>query len=180
MLKDTALVSFLGVAADQAEVFRRASLVGKSDFKNLEALILAALIYWALDRHLHRTSRRAWRRRLSKGYVRTSHRLPPPWPRPPPAQGGWHALADPPPPVPTASGTPHEPGRRPTPPVVKVRVCASRSANSRFCSGVDLDVQRGEVIVIFGRSGSGKSTLLRCINFLEDPTEGTIEVAGWP
>jgi ABC-type polar amino acid transport system ATPase subunit len=32
--------------------------------------------------------------------------------------------------------------------------------------------------VIFGRSGSGKSTLLRCINFLEDPTRGTIEVSG--
>jgi cystine transport system ATP-binding protein len=44
--------------------------------------------------------------------------------------------------------------------------------------GVDLEVSRGEVVVIFGRSGSGKSTLLRCINFLEDPTEGTIEVAG--
>jgi polar amino acid transport system ATP-binding protein len=44
--------------------------------------------------------------------------------------------------------------------------------------GVDLEVTRGEVVVVFGRSGSGKSTLLRCINFLEDPTEGTIEVAG--
>jgi ABC-type polar amino acid transport system ATPase subunit len=44
--------------------------------------------------------------------------------------------------------------------------------------GVDMEVRRGEVVVIFGRSGSGKSTLLRCINFLEDPTHGTIEVAG--
>jgi len=39
-------------------------------------------------------------------------------------------------------------------------------------------VREGEVVVIFGRSGSGKSTLLRCINFLEDPTEGSVEVAG--
>ncbi len=44
--------------------------------------------------------------------------------------------------------------------------------------GVDLDLHQGEVIVVFGRSGSGKSTLLRCINFLEDPTRGTVEVAG--
>ncbi len=32
--------------------------------------------------------------------------------------------------------------------------------------------------MIFGRSGSGKSTLLRCVNMIEDPTEGTIEVSG--
>ncbi len=41
-----------------------------------------------------------------------------------------------------------------------------------------MEVRKGEVIVIFGRSGSGKSTLLRCVNFLEDPTSGSIEVAG--
>ena len=44
--------------------------------------------------------------------------------------------------------------------------------------GIDLEVGHGEVVVVFGRSGSGKSTLLRCINFLEEPSEGTIEVAG--
>ena len=44
--------------------------------------------------------------------------------------------------------------------------------------GINMTVYPGEVVVIFGRSGSGKSTLLRCINFLEDPTHGTIEVAG--
>jgi ABC-type polar amino acid transport system ATPase subunit len=41
-----------------------------------------------------------------------------------------------------------------------------------------MEVRKGEVVVIFGRSGSGKSTLLRCVNFLEDPTRGSIEVAG--
>jgi ABC-type polar amino acid transport system ATPase subunit len=43
---------------------------------------------------------------------------------------------------------------------------------------VNLEVKAGQVVVVFGRSGSGKSTLLRCINFLEEPSEGTIEVAG--
>jgi ABC-type polar amino acid transport system ATPase subunit len=42
--------------------------------------------------------------------------------------------------------------------------------------GIDLDVRSGEVVVILGPSGSGKSTLLRCINFLEEPTAGTITV----
>ena len=44
--------------------------------------------------------------------------------------------------------------------------------------GIDLDVEKGEVIAIIGKSGSGKSTLLRCINGLEVPTGGTISVAG--
>jgi len=42
--------------------------------------------------------------------------------------------------------------------------------------GIDLKVNKGETVVILGASGSGKSTLLRCINFLEEPTAGTIEV----
>jgi ABC-type polar amino acid transport system ATPase subunit len=44
--------------------------------------------------------------------------------------------------------------------------------------GVDLDVHRGEVVVLIGPSGAGKSTLLRCINGLERIQEGTIRVAG--
>jgi ABC-type polar amino acid transport system ATPase subunit len=44
--------------------------------------------------------------------------------------------------------------------------------------GVDLDVARGEVVVIVGPSGSGKSTVLRCINMLETPTAGTITIDG--
>jgi ABC-type polar amino acid transport system ATPase subunit len=43
---------------------------------------------------------------------------------------------------------------------------------------VTIQVQPREVVCIIGRSGSGKSTLLRCINFLEDPSRGTIEVDG--
>jgi len=44
--------------------------------------------------------------------------------------------------------------------------------------GVDLDVQRGEVVCVLGPSGSGKSTLLRCINLLEPPEEGHIILNG--
>ena len=44
--------------------------------------------------------------------------------------------------------------------------------------GVDMDVERGEVVVIIGPSGSGKSTLLRSLNLLEVPTAGHILVDG--
>lgn len=44
--------------------------------------------------------------------------------------------------------------------------------------GIDLQVQRGEVIAIIGKSGSGKSTLLRCINGLEEFQSGTLIVDG--
>ena len=44
--------------------------------------------------------------------------------------------------------------------------------------GVDMDVTRGEVVVIIGPSGSGKSTLLRSLNLLEVPTSGQILVGG--
>ncbi|MBM3126910.1 MAG: amino acid ABC transporter ATP-binding protein, partial [Chloroflexi bacterium] len=44
--------------------------------------------------------------------------------------------------------------------------------------GINLEVRPREVICIIGRSGSGKSTMLRCINFLEEPTEGEIEIEG--
>ncbi len=44
--------------------------------------------------------------------------------------------------------------------------------------GIDLRVADREVVVIIGPSGSGKSTLLRCMNYLEEPTEGKITVDG--
>ena len=44
--------------------------------------------------------------------------------------------------------------------------------------GVDLEIKPGEFVAIIGQSGSGKSTLLRCINFLEQPSNGTIKLNG--
>jgi ABC-type polar amino acid transport system ATPase subunit len=44
--------------------------------------------------------------------------------------------------------------------------------------GMDLDVRRREAVMVIGRSGSGKTTLLRCINFLEEPTLGYVEIDG--
>ena len=44
--------------------------------------------------------------------------------------------------------------------------------------GIDLSIKEKEVVVIIGPSGSGKSTLLRCMNYLEEPTQGTVSVDG--
>lgn len=46
--------------------------------------------------------------------------------------------------------------------------------------GVNLNIAEKEVVVIIGPSGSGKSTLLRCINYLEEPTGGSIVIDGIP
>lgn len=43
-------------------------------------------------------------------------------------------------------------------------------------TGINLEIQKGEVVCIIGPSGSGKSTLLRCLNLLEEPNSGTILV----
>ena len=62
--------------------------------------------------------------------------------------------------------------------VVRIEGLRKTFVDLEVIRGVDLDVHKAEVVVICGRSGSGKSTLLRCVNFLEEPTAGTIEVAG--
>lgn len=69
MMKDTALVSFLGVTVASAEIFRRAQLVGKADFKNLEAYIAVALVYWGLTVVFTFFQSRL-ERRIGRGYDR--------------------------------------------------------------------------------------------------------------
>jgi polar amino acid transport system permease protein len=69
MMKDTALVSFLGVTAASAEIFRRSQLVGKADFKNLEAYVAVAMIYWGLT-VLFTFFQARLEKRIGRGYDR--------------------------------------------------------------------------------------------------------------
>jgi polar amino acid transport system ATP-binding protein len=63
-------------------------------------------------------------------------------------------------------------------PIIKVRGLHKYFGPLHVIKGVDLDVAAGEVVVIIGPSGGGKSTFLRCLNFLEEPSAGTIEIDG--
>ena len=63
-------------------------------------------------------------------------------------------------------------------PIVSIRGARKSYGNLEVLHGIDLDVQKGEVILIIGPSGSGKSTLLRSINRLELLDSGTILVNG--
>lgn len=62
--------------------------------------------------------------------------------------------------------------------IVKVKDLHKYFGRNHVLKGIDLEVHKGEVVVLIGPSGSGKSTFLRCINFLEDPTSGEITVGG--
>ena len=70
MMKDTALVSFLGATASQLEIFRRAQLLGRADNRNLEALVVSAALYWVLTSIFTYFQGRL-EKRMSTGYVRT-------------------------------------------------------------------------------------------------------------
>lgn len=62
--------------------------------------------------------------------------------------------------------------------MLKVRNLKKNFGKTEVLKGIDLSVEKGEVLVIVGPSGGGKSTLLRCINGLERCSEGTIEING--
>ncbi len=62
--------------------------------------------------------------------------------------------------------------------IVSARGIHKFFGDAHILRGVDLDVWEGEAVMLIGRSGSGKTTLLRCINFLEEPTLGTVTVDG--
>ncbi len=66
----------------------------------------------------------------------------------------------------------------PTDPIIRIESLDKHFGKLHVLKNVELEVEVGEVVVVFGRSGSGKSTLLRCINWLEEPTGGIIEVDG--
>ena len=63
-------------------------------------------------------------------------------------------------------------------PRVALRGLRKTFGKAEVLRGIDLAINPGEVVCVIGPSGSGKSTMLRCINRLEEPTEGAVEIDG--
>ncbi len=61
-------------------------------------------------------------------------------------------------------------------PIVRLKWIEKYFGSNHVLRGVNLEVYPKETVCIIGRSGSGKSTLLRCLNFLEEPTAGIVQV----
>lgn len=62
--------------------------------------------------------------------------------------------------------------------MINIKNLKKNFGKNEVLKGMDLEVKTGEVVVIIGPSGSGKSTFLRCLNLLEQPTEGSVEFEG--
>ena len=62
--------------------------------------------------------------------------------------------------------------------IVAINALRKSFGHLEILKGINLNVKSGEAVVMIGGSGSGKSTCLRCINRLEEPTSGTVNVAG--
>jgi general L-amino acid transport system ATP-binding protein len=63
-------------------------------------------------------------------------------------------------------------------PVIRVRGLGKRFGSYRALEAIDLEIVRGQKVVVCGPSGSGKSTLIRCLNALEDFQTGAVTVLG--
>ncbi|MEA4827294.1 MAG: ATP-binding cassette domain-containing protein, partial [Clostridium sp.] len=62
--------------------------------------------------------------------------------------------------------------------MIKVNNLVKKFGNLEVLKGVNTHIKKGEVVVVIGPSGSGKSTFLRCLNLLEEPTDGEIIFEG--
>ncbi|RDF09938.1 amino acid ABC transporter ATP-binding protein [Haemophilus paraphrohaemolyticus] len=59
--------------------------------------------------------------------------------------------------------------------MIEIKNIHKTFGNNTILRGIDLNIQKGQVVVILGPSGSGKTTFLRCLNALEMPEQGTIK-----
>ena len=62
--------------------------------------------------------------------------------------------------------------------MIKINGLHKQFGQLEVLKGINLEVEKGKVVVVIGPSGSGKTTMLRCLNVLETPTNGVISISG--
>ncbi len=158
LMKDTSLVSILG-AADvvyvgrqiQSDTFNGSALVLGAILFLIVTIPLARLVDWLIAREQRRTQRSGNSNDDSPDMTQFAGGMPP-------TTGGAAGR------VMTSTGEP----------ILQLENIHKSFGSLKVLEGVDLTINRGEVVCVLGPSGSGKSTLLRCINLLEPPEQGRI------
>ncbi len=60
--------------------------------------------------------------------------------------------------------------------MIGIKNLTKEFSGQKVLDGIDIDIEKGEVVALVGASGAGKSTILRCLNYLEQPDSGTIAI----
>ena len=60
--------------------------------------------------------------------------------------------------------------------MISIKNVTKEFSGQKVLDGIDIDIEKGEVVALVGASGAGKSTILRCLNYLEQPDSGTIAI----
>ena len=164
MLKTTSLVYVIAVT----ELFTATQNVSNANYETVPLLLVASIWYlfftsiltvgqYYVERHYARGSLRALPPTPLQRLRRScSHCAPSRCPRLP-GPPGWHHMSE---------------------PMVEARQVRKSFGRTEVLKGIDLTVNRGEVLCLIGPSGSGKSTFLRCINHLEKVDSGELSVDG--
>lgn len=63
--------------------------------------------------------------------------------------------------------------------MIKIRNLVKEFSGQKVLDGIDMDIEKGQVIALVGPSGAGKSTILRSLNYLEQADAGSIEIDGF-
>ncbi|MFI7702149.1 amino acid ABC transporter permease/ATP-binding protein [Nonomuraea sp. NPDC049480] len=165
LLKSTSLL----VTISAAELMSQARLITSATFMALEVYLVIAGVYFVLcyplsqgllwfERRIRAGVPLSWRRRRR---LRVAAAL-------------FAADGDAPAPPGTAGG------RAAQETVVRIEDLGKSFDGRQVLDAVSLTVDRGKIVSIIGQSGGGKTTLLRCVNLLERPERGVIEVNGEP
>ena len=60
--------------------------------------------------------------------------------------------------------------------MISIKNLTKEFSGQKVLDGIDIDIEKGEVVALVGASGAGKSTILRSLNYLEQPDSGTIAI----